>query len=109
MNAEQKEYISLINRSDKDEILIKKTGWEEINLAGHAHHGKYQIIYTLSGTLHVQIGAENYFVPEKHIAWIPKGQNIIFQAKAVRFRWLYFLPDWKLLRMRILRRNSLFI
>ena len=67
MNAEQKEYISLINRSDKDEILIKKTGWEEINLAGHAHHGKYQIIYTLSGTLHVQIGAENYFVPEKHI------------------------------------------
>lgn len=82
MNAEQKEYISLINRSDKDEILIKKTGWEEINLAGHAHHGKYQIIYTLSGTLHVQIGAENYFVPEKHIAWIPKGAEHHLSSKS---------------------------
>ena len=53
-------------------ILIKKTGWEEVNLPGHVH-GKCQIIYTLAGTLHVEIGSESYFVPEKHIAWIPQG------------------------------------
>lgn len=23
--------------------------------------------------LHVEIGSESYFVPEKHIAWIPQG------------------------------------
>ena len=30
-------------------------------------------MYTLSGTLRVQIGSTNYFVPEKHIAWLPAG------------------------------------
>ena len=72
MNAEQREYIGIINQSAEDVILIKKTGWEEVNLPGHVH-GKCQIIYTLAGTLHVEIGSESYFVPEKHIAWIPQG------------------------------------
>lgn len=70
MNQEQKNYISLINHTGRETIRIKKTGWEEIHLPGHTHE-RCQIIYTLSGTLHVQIGATNYFVPEKHIAWIP--------------------------------------
>ena len=70
MSTEQREYVALINRSNQDEILIKKTGWEEINLFRHSHN-KIQIIYTLSGTLHVEIGKVNYFVPERHIAWIP--------------------------------------
>lgn len=70
MNQEQERYISLINRTSRETIRIKKTGWEEINLPGHTH-GQCQIVYTLSGTLHVQIGSTNYFVPEKHIAWIP--------------------------------------
>lgn len=74
MNAEQHEYISLINRSAPDDILIKKTGWEEINLIQHTHK-KYQIIYTLSGTLHVETEGVNYFVPEKHIAWIPENAS----------------------------------
>lgn len=81
MNAEQKEYISLINRSGKDEILIKKTGWEEINLSAHAHE-KYQIIYTMSGTLHIQIDSTNYFVPEKHIAWIPRRAEHKMSSKS---------------------------
>ena len=72
MNAEQREYIGIINQSAEEVILIKKTGWEEVNLPGHVH-GKCQIIYTLAGTLHVEIGSESYFVPEKHIAWIPQG------------------------------------
>jgi AraC-like DNA-binding protein/quercetin dioxygenase-like cupin family protein len=70
MNQEQESYISLIKQTSKETIRIKKTGWEEIKLPGHAHE-KCQIIYTLSGTLHVQIGSTSYFVPEKHIAWIP--------------------------------------
>lgn len=70
MNQEQKDYISLLNSSSENDILIKKTGWEEISLHAHSHE-KYQIIYTLSGTLHIQIYNDSYFVPEKHIAWIP--------------------------------------
>ncbi|WP_177865599.1 AraC family transcriptional regulator [uncultured Bacteroides sp.] len=70
MNQEQESYISLINRTSRETIRIKKTGWEEVNLPGHTHD-QCQIVYTLSGTLHVQIGSTNYFVPEKHIAWIP--------------------------------------
>lgn len=70
MNQEQKDYISLLNSSSENDILIKKIGWEEISLHAHSHE-KYQIIYTLSGTLHIQIDSDSYFVPEKHIAWIP--------------------------------------
>ena len=47
MNAEQREYIGIINQSAEEVILIKKTGWEEVNLPGHVH-GKCQIIYTLA-------------------------------------------------------------
>ena len=75
MNAEQREYIGIINQSAEEVILIKRTGWEEVNLPGHVH-GKCQIIYTLAGTLHVEIGSESYFVPEKHIAWIPQGLGV---------------------------------
>ena len=70
MNEEQRNYIQTINQSTEEDILIKKTGWEDIKLKPHTHP-KTQIIYTLSGTLHVQINEENYFVPEKHIARIP--------------------------------------
>lgn len=70
MNQEQTNYIDLLNKSSEYEILIKKTGWEEVSLHAHEHY-KYQMIYTLSGTLHIQIDDDSYFVPEKHIAWIP--------------------------------------
>lgn len=74
MNAEQKEYISMINRTDADDILIKKTGWEEVSLVPHAHN-KHQIIYTLSGTIHVVAGNESYFVPERRLVWIPANME----------------------------------
>lgn len=70
MNDEQREYLAHIGASDREEILIKRTGWEAINLPTHAHE-KFQTIYTLSGTLHIKIGANTYFVPERHLAWIP--------------------------------------
>lgn len=70
MNDEQREYLAHIGASDREEILIKRTGWEAINLPTHAHE-KFQIIYTLSGSLHIKIGSNTYFVPERHLAWIP--------------------------------------
>lgn len=74
MNEEQKNYIQIINQSDQEDILIKKTGWKDIELASHTHP-KAQILYTLSGTLHIQSGEENFFVPEKHVAWIPANME----------------------------------
>lgn len=70
MNQEQKDYISHVNQMTDETVSVKKTGWEEVNLSEHTHQ-KHQIIYTLSGTLHIQIEDVNYFVPEKYIAWIP--------------------------------------
>ena len=70
MNDEQREYLAHIGASDREEILIKRTGWEAINLPTHAHE-KFQTIYTLSGPLHIKIGSNTYFVPERHLAWIP--------------------------------------
>ncbi|MDD6907528.1 helix-turn-helix transcriptional regulator [Phocaeicola faecicola] len=70
MNHEQINYLGIIRESEVHEILVKKTGWEDIHITEHIHQ-KFQIIYTLSGTLHVYIGSTSYFVPEKHIAWIP--------------------------------------
>lgn len=74
MNKEQSEYISTINKSQPDELLFKKTGWEEINLEMHSHN-KHQIIYTLSGTLHVETNESCYFAPERHIVWIPANME----------------------------------
>lgn len=72
MNQEQQAYISSLDRSASGEIHIKHTGREGINLPSH-HHSKHQLVYTLSGTLHIQTGNVSYFVPEKHLARIPAG------------------------------------
>lgn len=72
MNREQESYIVDIDSSLPEGIYIKKTGWGEVALPAHTHK-KTQIIYTLSGTLRVQLGNTSYFVPEKHIAWLPAG------------------------------------
>lgn len=74
MKTEQQEYITSIDQASEKEIFIKKTGLEEISLSGHSHN-RHQIIYTLSGTLHIYMGKTNYFVPEQHIAWIPEGME----------------------------------
>lgn len=70
MNIEQKEYLNIINQSSDDVIFIKNTGKEGISFIEHSH-SKHQIIYTLSGTLHIQIDSASYFIPQHHVAWIP--------------------------------------
>ena len=70
MNNEQHNQLAPVQKSAPETIIIKKTGWKEINLHRHSH-SQHQIIYTLSGTLHIQIESTSYFIPEKHVAWIP--------------------------------------
>lgn len=79
MNLEQQEFIAAIKQAPTNEIHIKKTGREGINLMKHSHH-QCQIVYTLSGTLHIQIDNTNYFVPEHHLAWIPGGVEHVLSS-----------------------------
>ena len=72
MNKEQKEYIRKVALTTEEEILIKHTGREGIELEMHTHE-QFQIILTLQGTLHVVVNEIAYFVPEGHICWIPSG------------------------------------
>lgn len=74
MKKEQENYIISVNHSSDEEICIKKTGWEDINFPAHSHP-KIQIIYTLSGTVRIQTETTSYFVPSKHIVWIPANMK----------------------------------
>ncbi len=64
--------ISLIDGMSADEVLTKVTGREEVSLHPHRHN-RQQIIYILSGTLHVEVGEVSYFVTDRHLVWIPGG------------------------------------
>lgn len=62
--------ISLIEKIPDGVILTKVVGREEIELNPHAHN-IHQIIYTISGTLHIEVDGVSYFAPDRHIVWIP--------------------------------------
>lgn len=94
MNSEQCAYIDSIENSVPEEIFIKQTGWEEINLSVHSHQ-KHQIVYTLAGTLHVRMGADSYFVPEKHVVWIPKGAEHELSSKNRQVSLVIYYIDWE--------------
>lgn len=72
MNQEQQDYIRFLNNTASGEIHIKHTGREGISLSAH-RHTKHQMVYTLTGTLHIRTGNISHFIPEKHIAIIPAG------------------------------------
>lgn len=71
-NSWKEKRISLIEKIPDCEILTKVTGREEIDLNPHSHN-RHQIIYILSGTLHIETDGKNHFVTERHIVWIPEG------------------------------------
>lgn len=71
-NSWKEKRISLIEKIPDYEILTKVTGREEINLNPHSHN-RHQIIYILSGTLHIEADGKNHFVTERHLVWIPQG------------------------------------
>lgn len=64
--------IALIDKVSADEVLVRQTGREEVELPLHTH-GRHQLIYILSGTLHVEAEGVNYFVTDRHLVWIPSG------------------------------------
>lgn len=71
-DAITEEQTFLIENLSADEIFTKVTGREEINLCSHCH-SRNQIIYILSGTLHVEVEEEVHFVTDRHLVWIPSG------------------------------------
>lgn len=72
MKTEQEKHISSIESTSTEDILIKVTGREEVDWSSHAHN-KHQIIYILSGTLHIEVDDNRYFVTDRHLIWIPSG------------------------------------
>lgn len=70
-NLKTEERLSMIEFLSTDEILTKVTGLEEVNLPLHSHK-RHQIIYILSGTLHIETENISYFVTDKHLIWIPE-------------------------------------
>lgn len=70
MSLEQEKYVESLGLTPEDTIYIRETGREVVDLPPH-RHPYHQIIHTLTGTLHIRIGDEVFFVPERHLAWIP--------------------------------------
>lgn len=64
--------IAGIEQMSAEEVLTKVIGLEEINLQPHAHN-RHQILYILSGTLHVETGGVVHFVTDGQLVWIPGG------------------------------------
>ena len=54
-----------------DTIVVKEACREEILLPAHTH-AMDQIVFTTSGTLRIDIGGKILFVPEHHVACIPR-------------------------------------
>lgn len=72
MERSQIDFIRSVDNATNDDIFIKDTGREEIDLPPHSHT-RTQIIQTRQGTLHVMIEGREYFVPEGRLCWIPSG------------------------------------
>ncbi len=70
MNKDQENTLKSVCELIGNEIMVKETGRESLDLPFHSHSCN-QIIHTVAGTLRIQIGDTAYFVPEHHIAWIP--------------------------------------
>lgn len=66
------ERMALIEGMPTDEVLIKITGREEVDLPVHAHN-RHQVVYILSGTLHIEVEGVSHFITERHLVWIPQG------------------------------------
>lgn len=92
MNEEQKKYLKKVSEASSEEILIKYTGREGMDLEKHVHE-QYQIIFTLQGTLHITVEDKIYFVPECHICWIPAGKSHSLSSnnKAISLI-IYYVP-----------------
>ena len=71
-SSNTEERLNLIECLPENEILTQVTGREEISFDPHKHN-RHQIIYILSGTLHIETEETSYFVTDRHLVWIPRG------------------------------------
>ena len=92
--SEVEKHISSIESTSIDKIIIKLTDKEEIELMIHQHN-RHQIIYILSGTLHIQIGDITHFVKDKHLVWIPCGisHRLSSNNRQIKLLTCYFSLD----------------
>lgn len=95
-DSTQIQRLSLIEKVPKDEIFIKITGREEINYLPHVHN-RHQIIYILSGTLHIETEDCSYFVTDRHLVWIPNGieHRLSSNNRQISLLTIYFYIDDK--------------
>lgn len=64
--------LSWIDALPSDEVFVRLTGHEETHWEEHRHN-RHQIVYVLSGTLHVEVYGTSRFVSDRHVVWIPEG------------------------------------
>lgn len=92
MNEEQRNYLKQIEESPKENILIKHTGREAIQLPPHQHQ-QIQVVMAQRGTLRITIKEREYFVPEGYLAWIPAGvQHALSSNNRLITMDIFYLP-----------------
>lgn len=102
-------HLSLIERLPAEEILTKVTGREEVNLPSHAHN-RHQIVYILSGTLHIEVEGVNHFVTNRHLVWIPGGvtHRLSSNNRQISLLVMYFcLEDWESSHFAVYRTDEM--
>ena len=94
MNEEQKTFIQGVDHTAKDNVIVKVTGREGIDLAPHSHR-RVQLVEAVTGTLRVTIGDREYFVPEGYACWIPSGMThaLTSHNHRIALRIFYFMAD----------------
>lgn len=109
--------ISMIENMPRDHIVVKVTGREEFDFSSHTHN-RHQIIYLLSGTLHIRTEEANYFVTDHQLVWIPRGvpHKLSSNNRQIALLTCYFCndtaPDYALSVYRtdeMIARNLMFI
>lgn len=92
--TEVEQRISWIGTLPCEEILVKETGREEIDLPPHLHD-RHQLIYIVSGTLHIEVESEPCFAPAHHLVWIPGGirHRLTSNNRLIALVTAYFRPE----------------
>lgn len=95
--------------SSTSAIEVRNPGREVIDLPTHSHP-YHQIIHTVSGTLRIRVGERDYFVPERHLAWIPLGVEHLLSSnnRNISLRVIYCnLPEEEHESFKVLRSDPL--
>jgi AraC-like DNA-binding protein/quercetin dioxygenase-like cupin family protein len=94
MNEEQQTFIQGIDHASQNEVIVKVTGREGIDLTPHSHN-RVQLVEAVAGTLRVTVGNHEYFVPEGYACWIPAGMKhaLTSHNHRIALRIFYFMCD----------------